>query len=165
MKARVYKTQNGEVVVDTPAPRYQEENFDQCPHPGRFRDGAEPFTMEVKELSEIEILADGKNEGGCGQFYYDGQALKHDHEWEENIMNDCLIRSRHEATLDAELDAELEKNNPDPVVCLKKTREVEKLRKMGKRELFSLALAKLKKEGKKPKIQVKLEAKIAELEG
>ena len=159
MKIRIYRIPSGEVFVDTPSLKYQELGIEQCPHPGMFRNG-EPFEMEVVESDDLEVLVQGKNDGGSSQFYYDGGVLKHDHTWDELVMDPILIRDRHKATLNLELDEELAKEEPDLVVVARKDRELTKVDKLSDLELYTIALGKLKKENKKPKIQVKLRKKL-----
>jgi hypothetical protein len=157
MKVRVYKTPDGEVVVDTPSKRYQDK-IEECPHPGRFRSG-EDFEVEVMEMADLEKLVGGDNEAGSAQFYYDG-SLKHDDGWEEMVMPETCVLKRHKNKLELELDEELAKDTPDPAVVVKKDRELKKLGSLKTEDVYKLALSKLEKEKKKPKIQAKLKEKL-----
>lgn len=156
MKVRIYKTPDGEVVVDTPAMRYQNENFDKCPHPGRFRNG-EPFEMEVKELSELEAIA-VDNESGSAQFYYEGKKLKHDSGWNELLMPKSRLVSRRKKRLEENLDSELAKTKPNQIKCIRFQRQLQKLKKISDKALYQDALDNLPSD--KPKIREKLLAKL-----
>lgn len=164
MKARVYKLSSGEVVVDVPARRYQGK-IEECPHPWRFRDSnpnKEPFEVEVKELAEIENIASG-NEGGSAQFYYDGADLKHDDNWEENLMPVPSIIQRKKQRLNKILDAELSKDSPDPVAIIRLDRMLKHLRSITEKQAYEWALKTLKDENIKANIQKKLQERIDEL--
>lgn len=168
MRHRIYKVKNtGEVVVDTPSPKYQNENFDKCPHPWRFRESnpdREDFEMEVITKGQLRAISETKNEAGSAQFYYDASGkLKHDHNWDECEMPVPCVLKRHRDKLERELEEELSKESPDPAKVIRKDRELKKLGKLSEQEVYELALSKLEAEGKKPKIQEKLRRKIEAL--
>jgi hypothetical protein len=165
MKIRVYRI-GEEVIVNIPAPKFQDK-IDECPHEGIVQElDPSAWTMEVITEEQLQALHQDQNEDGSNQYYYDGDTLKHDTDWEENLMSPGLICVKHKALLLAEIDEELGKNNPDAVELVRKDREFKKLHhaKTPLAEIYGLALKKLKAENKKPKIQAKLQAKIDELE-
>jgi len=164
MKVRIYKTQEGKVIVDTPSMKYQELGIDKCPHPGRFRNG-EPFDIEVMEYDDLVAIATN-NEAGSAQFYYDGDTLKHDDDRSELLMYVDEIKTKHYKRLEKKIDEELNKATPDPVELIRLRRGQEKAKNMTDVQAYQQALANLIEDGhKKPKIKAKLEAKINEITG
>lgn len=159
MKIRIYKTPEGEVIVDTPSMKYQELGIEKCPHPGRFRNG-EPFTMEVVEYDALKALA-VNNEAGSAQFYYEGDTLKHDNDRSELLMHPDEIKSKHAKRLARKLDEELAKETPDALAVVKLQRAREKVKEMTDSEAYAQALVNMDEDGlAKPKIRQKLAEKV-----
>lgn len=167
MKAKIYRTLTGEVVVFTPAGRYQKIGVEHCKHPWRFHDDnpdKEEFTMEVMDFAEIAIITDGKNEVGNDQFYYNGNTLKHDTGWNELLMPKSSIVQKHMKRLEKRFDAELAKPNPDAVSVVRLERDRKLFHKKPEKEIYQQALINLNEDGHdKPKIRQKLQAKIESL--
>jgi hypothetical protein len=158
MKFRIYKT-GEEVVIDCPAMRYQDK-IDQCPHPGRFRDGRVPFEMEVVDGSLLDSIA-SDNESGSEQFYYEDGKLKHDSKWNNILMSVELIKFKQRKRLDREIDTELGKSDSDTLRVLKLQRQQKQIRKLSDTEIYQIAYDNLDKDGlKKPKIRAKLKKKL-----
>jgi hypothetical protein len=155
MKIRIYKTPEGEVIVDTPSMKYQALGIEKCPHPGRFRSG-EPFTMEVMEYDALKALA-VNNEAGSAQFYYEGDVLKHDDDRSVLLMSAGEIKSKHRKRLERKLDEELAKGIPDPVAVVRLQRDKEKVKDMTDAQAYAQALVNMDEDGlAKPIIRTKL---------
>lgn len=159
MKIRIYKTPEGEVIVDTPSMKYQNIGIEKCPHPGRFRNG-EPFTMTVMEYDDLKALAIN-NEAGSAQFYYEGDVLKHDNDRSELLMTPGEIKAKHAKRLARKLDEELAKGTLDPIAVVKLQRAREKVKEMTDAEAYAQALVNMDEDGlAKPKIRQKLSEKM-----
>jgi len=105
------------------------------------------------------------------QLHFDGpcakENLKVDRAWNVQIMPECLIKEKHLKKLDAKIDAELEKENPDPVELARLQRKKEKAKGYCSKEWLQQAMANLDArveggEPDKPLIRQKLQAKLNE---
>ena len=102
--------------------------------------------------------------------YYDGSSVRLDEGWNQCLMPDFLIKEKTINSHQSELDAELEKPSPDPIVAIKLNREIEKAKgKSDPQMIAQMALEGLDKriekgEPDKTIIRQKLIARIALLE-
>lgn len=130
--------------------------------------GLEWFVCDNDDLPPKSTLESRK------QWYHEGNTVKADLNWEIRLMPDQLIKRKHIKRLQAQIDEELKKENPDPIALMKLQRKCEqcKDKKAGNQNEDSywleIAQANLeeritKGESDKPLIQKKLQAKIKEL--
>lgn len=168
MKIRVYVVKSSrEVIIDTPVHLYQNENFDKCPHPWRFREtnpDKEEFSMRVVTQADLAALVGDTNEAGSAQFYIDEEGnLKHDNQWETLLMHPNLIKAKQLAKLKAKLDLEFNKDAPDKDIVNNLEFELKRVTKLADKGIYKLALANLQASNKtKPSIEAMLKAKIEE---
>lgn len=156
MKRRVYFKPDGSVEIEALSPRYA----------GREHEAKTPYHLigverDILDESVVPWFHSDPQLESCEQIYHDGsKKLLVDYDWEECLMPKKCIIKRHEEQLNSELEAELAKPNPDPVVCIRKDRELKNLGKLTTNQVYELALSKLVAENKKPKIQAKLREKL-----
>lgn len=158
MKCRVYK--NGDdVIYNWPAPMYQtDETFDTCKVPSDLQ-GLPMAVIHKDDLPQGDYLHE--------QLYFDGDpskdTLKVDIDWTKKLMPAWVIKQKHQDRLLRKLDAELAKDDPDPVALIKLQREKDQVKDWDDARMYQQALANIEEDNKdKPGIVNKLNAKIQE---
>lgn len=168
MKVRVFKKNDGSVVYNYPSQKYQ-DRIEDCKIPDELN--GLPFIV----ADTAEIPKSNSNTGDYHEMiHFDGDChkdnLKQDKEWNCVLMPDFLIKQKRLASKAAILDAELEKQSPDPVQVVKLQREIEKTKecncpiKHKEWALEGLDSRVAKGESDKPVVRQKLLNKKAELE-
>lgn len=147
----------------------RELTLDDCKIP----EGLQSLPFVVVDLADAP-----KSDSNTGDYHemihFDGDChkdnLKQDKEWNCVLMPDFLIKQKRLASKAALLDAELEKQEPDPVQVVKLQREIEKTKecncpiKHKEWALEGLDSRVAKGESDKPVVRQKLLNKKAELE-
>lgn len=159
MKIRVYQKMDGTVALCSVPVRDGIQNFDSAKLPD-YLSGLPFAEIEQNVLPQVEYQE---------QIYFDGECIKEnlkvDQPWEVQLMPPVLIKQKHLEKKEAELDAELEKQNPNPIKVIKFFREIEKTKKKKDGDLYQTALTNLDEkvaagEPDKPVIRQKLLVKI-----
>lgn len=131
-------------------------------------DEEHPAIQRLRSDRDLDIL--DNNKLSMDKMYFDGDAhidnLKVDDNWEVLLMPLPIVKAKHIAKINAEIDAELALETPDAVLVSKKQRELEKSRNYPDPSWYPIALANLdarvtKGEPDKPVIRQKLIDKIS----
>lgn len=136
----------------------------------------EPYkNLEYIVVDESDLHPSNSSTGDYHEMiHFDGDChidnLKQDKEWQKVLMPTFLIKQKHIKNLESEIDAELEKEDPDPVLFMKKKRQHEKAKLLhhedNAKEIYEIALSNLSRAKKDVSVvKAKIEAKIAELGG
>jgi hypothetical protein len=132
----------------------QELPWNEWPIPTQYLDKRKIYTEDeaVLNANPAQIVVD---ENGVPSI---------DIKWAINLMSPDDIRVRHQNKLEEQLDAELAKEIPDPIIAIKLQRSLDTSKDLTELELYQIAKDSLQyADIEKPLIVEKLDAKIKEL--
>ena len=159
MKCRIFYKDSVVYAVNVPAPKYQDD-IDSCKIP----EGLASCSVMVTDLDAIPAREH------TAQLYMESDVLKSDTAWEKTLMPDSIVKMKHVANAESQLDAGLALPSPDPIAMLKLQRDAEISKKEEASDTNdSLYWANKALEGldraetDKPAIRTKIEANIAKL--
>lgn len=180
-KCRVYKRQDGSAMlfwVNQKKFIEDDSHEDVDPYANKmpdlyqglsfkFIEDTHPILVGLEEDRHLSHLDTSKRT--VDKLYFDGELhadnLKIDTNWEVLLMPVQIIKGKHLAKINQDIDAELAKETPDSILVAKKQRELEKAKAYPDPSWYQIALANLdakvaKGEPDKPVIRQKLQAKI-----
>lgn len=147
----------------------KELTFDDCKFP------THTYGLEYIDVDESLLPPSNSEDGNHHEMiHFDGDChidnLKQDKEWTKVLMPAFLVKEKHVKNLESEIDAELEKEDPDAILVMKKKRQYEKAKLLhhedNAKEIYEIALSNLSRATKDVSVvKAKIEAKIAELGG
>lgn len=171
MKVIVFRKNNGTAIVNRPSLKYQ-NNIKKLKIPKPFQD------LSFIILNESDVLIDRKKNEFPEMLYFDGDCkkenFKKDVGWDVCLMPSWLIAKKHLDNCESAIDAELEKDSPDPLVIVRHNRDIDHCKKMIKsrdqKSCYELALKNLDKrvergESDKPIVREKIIQKLTSLVG
>lgn len=163
-KVIIVKNEDGGVFINFPNPKHFGEGKRDYANSQFFQDsrvsGKGWFLINHSDY----VLLHHKKED-YAQFYHKDDSLQIDFGWNIRLMPPYLIKKRHIARINTQLDAALADNNPDPIKTIKLHREKEQCNNWNEKQWYEQAKKYIEEENiNKPIILEKLNAKIAEIE-
>lgn len=169
LKYLIYEKQDGDLIIQGFTATYSEKSFEELIKNYRAEntEGLNYYFLEgcgANYSNHDSKCCDFKATDHIDKWHIENGKLVTDHNWEKVLIPHSELSRKHRARCLRKIEAEHQKENPDPIKLSKLQFEYEKCREWGKKEspeLYEIALRNIDEDGHdKPLIKEKLKEKI-----